>query len=370
MNTKIVYDYQTFSLQVYGGISRYFYELSSRIARINDYDVEIICPFYVNEYCKNDPSSRNLIKGIKINHIPKTATLRHAINRELSNFLITAADPDIIHETFYALKPIGTKKSKTVITIYDMIHEKFASSLDPSKTTIKSKADAVERADQVICISESTRKDLIEILGVDEAKISTIYVGYTPFENLDRDIKYTPLSEKPYLLYVGKRDVYKNFSRLLEAYNNSSKLRQDFQLICFGGGGFSRAEIEKIEDFQLQEKVIQISGNDNILAHLYRQATAFVYPSLYEGFGIPPLEAMSLDCPVVCSNISSIPEVVGDAGEYFDPYDLDSMIDAIEKVVYTEEISSNLKKLGKDRIKLFSWDLCSEQTQEVYKSLL
>ncbi len=370
MNTKIVYDYQTFSLQVYGGISRYFYELSSRIAKLNDYDVEIICPFYVNEYFKNDRSSRNLIKGIKIKHIPKTVTLRHRVNQKLSNFLIAAANPDIIHPTYYDSKSIANSKAKRVITVYDMIHEKFASSLEPSKNTAKSKAEAVERADRIICVSESTRKDLIEILGVDEAKISTIYVGYAPFENIDRDIKHIPQSQKPYLLYVGQRDLYKNFSRLIEAYNNSSKLRQDFQLICFGGGGFSSAEIEKIEDFQLQEKVIQISGNDNILAYLYRQATAFVYPSLYEGFGIPPLEAMSLDCPVVCSNISSIPEVVGDAGEYFDPYDLDSMIDAIEKVVYSEEISSNLKKLGKDRIKLFSWDLCAEQTQEVYRSLL
>jgi glycosyltransferase involved in cell wall biosynthesis len=370
MTTKIVYDYQIFSLHAYGGISRYIYELSSRIVSLDDYDVEIICPFYINEYFKEHLSSYELLKGVKIKNLPKTATLRHRINQKLSSFIISAVDPDLVHETYYSNKSNGSNKARTVLTVHDMIHEKFSSNLDPNNNFTTIKASAISRADHVICVSQNTRKDLIDILGIDPDKISTIYIAYAPIGNINTDIKQMSQIKKPYLLYVGKRDIYKNFYRLLEAYNNSYKLRQDFQLICFGGGKFSRAEIEKIADLQLQEKVIQIPGDDNILAHLYHQATAFVYPSLYEGFGIPPLEAMSLDCPVVCSNTSSIPEVVGAAGEYFDPYDLDSMIEAIEKVVYSEEVSNNLRKLGKERVKKFSWDLCAEQTMKVYQSLL
>lgn len=373
MSIKIVYDHQIFSIQQYGGISRYFHEISLRTAKMSDRDVRIVSPFYINEYFNKNSSSYNLIRGFKItqklyNH--RTDDLRDAINQKISNFIISGYNPDIIHETYYTQKNIGSKKQKRVITVHDMIHEKFSSFIDPTNKLSRIKAEAINRADHIICISESTRKDLIEILGTDDKKISTIYHGYTLSSNLNTTTKHPPEIKKPYLLYVGTRFYYKNFDRLLEVYKNSQKLRQDFQLVCFGGGQFSIAEISKIQDFQLQDNVVQISGDDNILAHLYHQATVFIYPSLYEGFGIPPLEAMSFGCPVVCSNVSSIPEIVGDAGEYFDPYDLDSMSHAIEKVVYYEIIASNLKRLGYERVKLFSWDLCAEQTNKVYQSLL
>ena len=370
MTIKIAYDYQTFSVNAYGGISRYFHEISSRISKGSEYDVEIICPFYVDEYFKTHPSSSTLVKGLKTKRIAKTNNIRHAINQKLSNLIVSRSNPDIIHETYYAAKSIGNKNAKRVITVYDMIHEKFASSLDPDNSFANIKAEAIRRADHVICISESTRKDLIELIGIDEAKVSTIYLACTPNDNLDQNIKQISQTEKPYLLYVGQRARYKNFDKLLEAYGSSRKLNQDFQLVCFGGGGFSSSEIERINNFQLGGKVTQISGDDGVLANLYREANAFIYPSLYEGFGIPLLEAMSFDCPVICSKISSIPEVVGTAVEYFDPYDLDSIIHSMEEVVYSEVKSNALRSLGRDRIKLFSWDLCADKTQLIYKSLL
>jgi glycosyltransferase involved in cell wall biosynthesis len=382
MAANIVYDYQVFSFQKYGGISRYFYEISSRIAQISDRDVRIIAPLYVNEYFNESPQSNKLMQGLKINKpegisskstqnsIPKAINPRDIINQQISNILISIYNPDIIHETYFTTKNIGTKRHKRVVTVHDMIHEKFSSSKDPTGEFVRTKAIAINRADLIICVSENTRKDLIEILGVDKAKISTIYHGCTLNINIDRDLEQIPQIEKPYLLYVGERDGYKNFSSLLSVYKNSKKLKQDFQLVCFGSGRFSSEEIQTIQEFQLEGKVIHLSGSDDILAQLYRQAAAFIYPSLYEGFGIPPLEAMSCGCPVVCSNVSSIPEIVGDAGEYFDPYDLDSMSHAIEKVVYSEITANNLKRLGYERVKLFSWDLCAEQTNKIYQSLL
>ena len=116
--------------------------------------------------------------------------------------------------------------------------------------------------------------------------------------------------------------------------------------------------------------MIQISGNDTLLANLYTNAHAFVYPSLYEGFGIPLLEAMSLRCPVVCSNTSSLPEVAGEAAEFFDPYDVAHIIYSLEKVVYSNSISTDLLRLGLERVKKFSWDRCASQTYEIYSTLL
>jgi glycosyltransferase involved in cell wall biosynthesis len=370
MSTKIVYDYQTFSYQEYGGISRYFHEISSRIAKINGYDIEIICPFYINEYFESYPSNYSLLKGFKVKRIMRTNRLRDMTNKQLSKLLLSRSSIDIIHETYYSKESIGSRRAKRVLTVHDMIHEKFSSDLDLDNRYAKDKASAIKRADHIICVSENTRKDLVELLDVDEAKISTIYLASAPRDDFLMNQNLLPQINKPYLLWVGQRDPYKNFTRLLEAYYRSNKLNKDFYLVCFGLKKFSSSEIENIKDLQLQDKVIQISGNDDVLAHLYSQASAFVYPSLYEGFGIPPLEAMSFGCPVVCSNASSIPEVVGNAGEYFDPCDVDSMIEVIEKVVYSQERSSMLKKLGENRVKLFSWELCAEQTMKVYQSLL
>ena len=153
MVTKIVYDYQIFSFQKYGGVSRYFHEISSRISKCDDYDVKIVCAFYVDEYFKIYPSSSMLLKGMKIKSIAKTNNIRHAINQKLSNLIVSGSNPDIIHETYYAAKSIGNRNSKKVVTVHDMIHEKFSSSLDRKNSFACVKATAIKRADHIICVS-------------------------------------------------------------------------------------------------------------------------------------------------------------------------------------------------------------------------
>ena len=144
----------------------------------------------------------------------------------------------------------------------------------------------------------------------------------------------------------------------------------NFDLVCFGGGAFTTREIALIKALNIDTKrVRQVPGSDEMLAGFYKAASAFVYPSLYEGFGIPPLEAMSFACPVVCSNVSSIPEIVGDAAEMFDPYDIESIQLAIERVVQDEELKSELINRGKERIKQFSWERCAQETLKVYKKI-
>ena len=286
--------------------------------------------------------------------------------------MLRSSRPDIIHETYFFPYRLGGRHARRVLTIHDMIHEKLASDFQLSEKTSQFKALAAKRADHVICISEATRKDAIEILGLNPDLTSVIYHGYdlmrtdnTPFEKL-----VLPTSE-PYLLYVGNRGGYKNFLRLLEAYGTSPQLKDNFRLLCFGGGTFDRPELSMMQELKLDaERVIQCAGSDLLLADLYRSASAFVYPSLYEGFGLPPLEAMAHDCAVVCSNTSSIPEVVGDAGEYFDPGEVDSMRAAIEQVVSSQTRRDLLIDKGRERIKLFSWDRCAAETLDVYRNLL
>ena len=173
-----------------------------------------------------------------------------------------------------------------------------------------------------------------------------------------------------YILYVGDRYGYKNFARFLQAYGNSQILKKDFKVVCFGGYPMLPEELKEAEKIGiLPNSLLYFSGDDSLLTKLYQGAAVFVYPSLYEGFGIPPLEAMSLGCPVVCSNTSSIPEVVGEAAEFFDPNNVQNITNALETVLYSNERTKKLSILGKERAKLFSWQKCAEQTKKVYLSL-
>jgi glycosyltransferase involved in cell wall biosynthesis len=366
---KIAYDSQIFSAQVYGGVSRYFCEIASRIAKEPDVQVSITAPFYVNAYLEDIP--RGLVSGFRA---PKAIHLRlllRALGMLIGDWMLRAKDPDIVHETYYFPYRLGPRRARRVLTIYDMIHEKFPSNFPHADKTARYKALAAERADHVICISESTRRDAIDILGLHPDKTSVIYLGFDLTNAVGESAGVLGLpTNKPFLLYVGNRGGYKNFLGLLEAYTTSAQLRTAYGLICFGGGAFNMDEQKAIQKLGLDEgQVMQLGGSDQLLARLYESASVFVYPSLYEGFGIPPLEAMAHDCPVVCSNTSSIPEVVADAGEYFDPGDIESMRAAIERIVESDSYRNTLIVKGRERLKSFSWDRCAAETYDIYTKL-
>lgn len=372
---KIVYDHQIFWWQRYGGISRYIYEVATRIAEMEDFDVKIEALAYVNEYLKQ--CKPGLVVGFPV---PKSSRLQiqkmvGRFNDNLAKIRLKSNPPDLVHETYYHQKKLSPKKTKVVVTVHDMIHEKFSQFLTKDifqklDQTAQEKKESVKRAERIICVSENTKKDLLELLDVEPSKISVIYHGpsLTLTETYQTESKKSP----PYILYVGDRiSKYKNFQGLLQAYGNSSQLKNNFNLVLFGGGSLSREEITLIQKLGLPEgKVLQVAGDDTVLAKLYRAASVFVYPSLYEGFGIPLLEAMSLNCPIACSNTSSLPEVAGNAAEFFDPEQPESIAAALEKVLFSKEKAETLVKLGAERIKNFSWEACAEQTRQVYLSLL
>jgi glycosyltransferase involved in cell wall biosynthesis len=251
-----------------------------------------------------------------------------------------------------------------------MIHEIFKEDFSDGGRTSKLKLDSINRADHIICISESTRNDLIEIFNVPRHKVSVVLLGFDQLSQNPHLKESAAGSYAPYLLYVGSRAGYKNFTGFVEAVASSRGLMSDFNIICFGGGSFDEVETAMFRRMGFKEgQIKQISGDDELLGSFYRGAQAFVYPSLYEGFGIPPLEAMAHNCPVICSDTSSIPEVVGGAGKYFNPSDVSDMCRSIESVVYDESVMRELKMLGSNHLQNFSWKKCADQTLAIYKQL-
>ncbi|MCX7068115.1 MAG: glycosyltransferase family 1 protein [Methylococcales bacterium] len=361
---KIAFDSQIFTLQEYGGISRYICSLATHLAELDGIETSIIAPFYINAYLENLPNG--IVSGVKIPKIPKTGRVFHQSSLWLARSAISKLAPHIVHETYFTENSVAPKGVRTVVTVYDMIHELFPEAFSKQDKTSAQKRIATQRADHVICISESTRKDLLELFDLPEDKVSVVYLGFDNLIPVHSETHKT----KPYLLYVGQRGGYKNFDGFLRAYASSLWLRDNFDVLCFGGGAFSSAEKKLFADLILSENAItQINGSDSKLADCYRGAALFVYPSLYEGFGIPPLEAMSLGCPVACSNNSSIPEVVAEAGEYFDPNDIDSMRIAMERVLNSPARRAELIDFGIARRARFSWQRCAEETLAIYRNL-
>jgi len=316
---KIAYNSQIFRMQEYGGISRYVVNLARRVAR--EEQVVVSAPLYINNYLAELP--RELVRGMRMTWRPsRGARLVDWVGTTLDRMIISGVSPDVLHETYYSYRSVAPVSTPKVLTVYDMIHERYSNWFAPNDDTARRKAASVSRASHVICISENTRRDLIDYCRIDPDKVSVVHLGYEVLDEgaVTNTADLTMNNSAPYILYVGDRIGYKNFKALLRAYAGSAWLRANFRLVCFGGGQFRSDELELMGELSIEhDHIEQVGGGDDVLAGYYRNAAAFVYPSLYEGFGIPPLEAMALGCPVICSNTSSIPEVVGDAGEYFDP---------------------------------------------------
>jgi glycosyltransferase involved in cell wall biosynthesis len=364
---KIIFNDHIFSWQKYGGISRYFYELASHLSFDPGLKVKVISPFYVNEYLSS--ASKDLFVGTKMptGHFLEKG-YRFA-NRLLAPLYFRPFKPDIFHETYYSTWGTDTVRAKRVLTVYDMIHEKLPEYFDIRDKTSKRKAAAILRADHVICISEKTRTDLVELLGVPYKKTSVVHLGFS-FHDSDLTIPKLDTTS-PFLLYVGERRGYKNFLSLLDVYANHPFLCKNFRLVAFGGGCFSNLELQKISSLKLDLSIVQqVTGDDGVLKSLYKTASLFIYPSQYEGFGIPPLEAMSMGCPVACSNTGALPEVVGDVVSFFDPTSKESMANAILHCLENQAYRDALIQKGQMRVKNYSWQKCARETKAIYEEIL
>ncbi|OBB63388.1 glycosyltransferase family 1 protein [Mycobacterium sp. 852014-50255_SCH5639931] len=366
---KVAFDHQIFSMQRYGGVSRYFFELATRLPDHGVSEACVVAPWYINNYLAAD-SGRRITRGRYIRGKPRTLAgipIVHVGNQLAAPLAWRGINPDIVHETYFAPRPFG-KGQRRVVTVYDMIHELFAAEFPDAAQVTAAKRAAVNRADHVICISENTQRDLVRLYEIDPARTSVVHLGYSMTTELDA-AKVDSGEPKPSLLYVGHRGGYKNFRTLLQAYGSSPLLRE-FELIAFGGGPSLPQEQDEIQRLGITDRVRFESGSDRDLALRYRAAAAFICTSMYEGFGLPPLEAMSHGCPVVCSTGGSLPEVVGDAGIYFDPASADDLRAVLERVATTEDLQTDLRARGYSRISAFSWDKCAAETAQIYRQIV
>lgn len=368
MTIRIAYDHQAFVMQSYGGVSRYYARLASALATAN-HDPHIFAPVHKNVYISELPV--NIISGKYYKKFPpRTASLVNLYNSCKLNKSLLDFKPDILHETYYRGNNNRKASLPVVVTVYDMIHELFPDSFPEHDSTSKYKHDAVNRADHIICISNSTKNDLAELYGIPESKLSVVHLASDINFSSELNKSLTRIS-KPFILFVGRRHGYKNFDTFITSIALSRRLKADFNIVCFGGGSFTIEEITKFHSLGFKNnQVLHTAGDDNLLSELYSSARVFVFPSRYEGFGLPLLEAMSNCCPVICSNLSSFPEVAEDAASYFDPNNVDEMSHVIESVVYSESKIRELERLGTARSRIFSWDLCAAKTAAIYNDIL
>ena len=365
---KIAFDYQIFAQQSYGGISRYYKNLVVELFQLEQ-SISIFAGLHRNNYLAALPN--DIVSGYKLTRYPpKTGKFFQRANHYLANYQMKLWKPEVIHETYYSNFTPNSNNVPRIVTAHDIIHELFSETLNKNNIITQRKITTFNRANHIISISQNTKKDLIEFFGISSERITVIHLGPSSL-SIKGHHHSNDSNNKSFLLYVGPRAGYKNFNCFLEAVSQSKKLIDEFDIVAFGGGMLTSDEQAIIRSLGFKNgQVKQIGGDDSVLASLYKDAIAFVYPSLYEGFGIPPLEAMAHQCPVISSNSSSMPEVIGNAGEYFDPKDPESIKVAIENVVFSPSRIKDLKVKGFERIKDFSWQKCAQETLSVYENCI
>lgn len=368
----VSYDSQIWSMQHYGGISRYYYELIRHLAQHDGVQVDLHAGLYISDYDLRDLGKRcRRFQGLRRPYVPYTGVLARPLNRLLAK-VCGDSRSDLVHHTYYRLHPDISRSAKRVVTVYDMIQEIFPDMFANNDPTAADKERAVRSADGILAISEQTKQDLVRIYDVHPEKIRVVHLANSLVYEVSRqDLPAELRSGDPYLLYVGPRYEYKNYQALAGIYASTRALHRNVRLVLFGGGALSADERAFYDRAGIsRERVLHISGDDRRLAALYKHAAAFVYPSLYEGFGIPPLEAMRYDCPVIASTGGSIPEICGDAFLAFAPEDRDALLRHIETILNDEPQRRTLIERGRAQEKKYSWRRCADETLRYYREII
>lgn len=381
---KVLYDLQAFDMQTHGGVSRCFAELySHRPAFVdahisvketdNVYLQELGFPpkgtLYKNFLCDKDTKLKHFLFKLKYNiQYGKFSRLdkRPLINLFETESVLKKGDFDIFHPTFfddYFLPFLG--KKPFVITVHDMIPEIF--SID--KHQVEQKLAIIPKATHIVAVSERTKQDLVRIMHVPEEKVSVIYHGsdeepYMPSTT-------APIAEE-YILFVGTRYEYKNFKAFCKSCVVILKRHPQLKIVCTGVP-FSPEEFQFFEALGIKDRMVhKFVQTSQELLDLYHYAFTFVYPSKYEGFGIPILEAYKADCPVMLNRASCFPEIAGDAAVFFDLNSEKSDFEEQFETLYrlTGDERGELIQRQRERMKLYSWSKSAAQLADVYKDVL
>ena len=363
---KVLYDFQTMFLQKYGGISRYFFELFTSFKEEHSEQIDIklslfySCNYYFSVYKKCHKSGPTTVASYLNN-------INTLINIYFNYFKGTPYD--IIHPTYYYpnyLKYVPAfikKKSKIVLTVYDLIIEMFY----PEIEDLKKRGELITTADSIIVISEQTKKDLLKIYSsIPEERIKVIYLGNFMKKPIE-DCKIQFPSN--YILMVGNRAKYKNGEIVFEAFKKIKDRFKEIWLVCAGGGEFSNEEHNNLRKLGIEDYVIQMSLTDDMLYYAYKNAKCFVFPSLYEGFGLPILEAFFCECPVILSDASCFPEIANDSALLFSPENVDELAQKITILLTDDNIAKELVEKGKNRLKFFDVEKMISETLKVYQDI-
>ncbi|MHC5610771.1 MAG: glycosyltransferase family 4 protein [Nostoc sp.] len=286
---------------------------------------------------------------------------------------------DIWH-TSYPI-PIKINNAKRITTIHDIIPLKLPhTTLDDKKLFFNIINNAIKHSEIILTVSKTTKEDILHRFDIQPEKIHVTYQPIPIIDNynlVEADIiptflKKYKLKFKKYILFVGAIEPKKNVGRLIDAY---SGLDTDMQLVIVGKKGWLwEDEIGKLEaifdrGFTRKVKLLEYVPKKDLI-YLYKGAFCFVFPSLYEGFGLPPLEAMSLGCPVITSNVASLPEVCGDAAIYVDPYNSDDIRQAIEKLINNPQMKAQLIEAGKERVRYFNMENYAKRLYDAYSLVI
>lgn len=381
---KILYDYQGL-VQKHSGGSKMYFELMKHLPDDVQYSVGL-------KECNNEH-----LKRLKVVDVPPSTCeyedflpyfkipYKHKLYRFLSKFypsstsegrnreysikLLKEGNYDIFHPTFlddYFLPYLNGKPF--VLHIHDMTTEIMPYYFGGKNNfqTIRKKR-LVGKAAHIVCVSRNTKKDVMNILGVPESKITVIYHGF-PDDNI---LSQQKIIDTPYFLYVGGRQLYKNFIPMVKSLIPVLERHPEYKIVC-AGGKFSSNEQDMLNSMYISDKVIQLSVNDDDLMNLYSNAKCFIYPSLYEGFGIPILEAYKAKCPVLLNNKSCFPEIAGDAAMYFHlDKEEDNLGEEIERFLQMppKDINVMVQKQC-ERMELFTWHEAANRLAEVYRHIL
>ena len=368
---EVVVDGIIYNLQSTGGISRVFNEILPRMCSMED---SLNFTLFTNGSPIQSLPEHERITTCTIPRVERYLRPRSlwkpiipSVNHFLRGLCIGKSDNKIWHSTYYTKQK--NFNGLEVVTVHDMIHERYPSYFQGSKNEQfrQRKKKCIEESDAIICVSQATCDDVKQFYNIPSDKLHVIHLACSDvFKKLQNDKKdsKTPIN-KPFFLYVGTRRLYKNFKLFIESYSLWQK-GKDVDLVLVGP---VLSEEEKVLFSKLGvDKQVHCVGNvdDDDLCSFYNRAIALVYPSLYEGFGIPLLEAMACGCPVIASKIPTSLEIAGNCPFYFDPKEKEDLMNAFNQVLSTDAVASKVAQ-GLRQAKSFSWTKTAKETLNVYK---
>jgi glycosyltransferase involved in cell wall biosynthesis len=386
---KVLYDHQIFSSFAFGGVSRIFIELMNAYSHDPEVEFNLSIQYSDNDYFKDRewnihvrPYMKKISDGGSIAlpiHMARNFIVnrinnyRKYENRKYSEKIISEGRFDVFHPTYYNPYFLDYLHNKPfVLTVYDLIYEFFPEYYPYARKFIEGKSLLIQKAAKIIAISETTKTDLMNFYDVPVRKIEVIYLANSL--KVGTGVHFTTNADRKlperYLLYVGNRATYKNFLFFVESIVPILTQDKTLSVVCAGGKDFNQIEKQLFHTWGVERKLHYFPVNDALLTSFYTNALTFVFPSLYEGFGIPILEAFACSCPVLISNTSSLPEIAGGACLSFDPKDKSSILDAVKHMLSNESLRSELRKKGKERVNFFSWRKTAEETKRIYESTI